>query len=284
MRNKILITGSTGNVGYPLIQNFPDKARLRAATINPARDPAKLGEEIECVYFDFADASTYGPALGDVQKIFLLRPPQITDVKNTFVPFIEAARQAGVQHIVFLSLVGVEKNRVVPHAKIEDALRASGIPWTMLRASFFMQNLNTTHRQEIKEQNEIAVPVGKGKTSFVDTRDLAAVAAKALLEDGHEYQNYTLTGAEALDYYEVAEIFSEVLGREIRYTNPSLFRFWRMARRRGTPRGFVLVMIALYTLTRFGMAKEISPQLGQLLGRPPTSLRQYVEDYRESWL
>jgi uncharacterized protein YbjT (DUF2867 family) len=125
----------------------------------------------------------------------------------------------------FLSLIGIENTTYVPHYKVETYLKAINMQTTFLRCSFFMQNLNTTHRREIKERNEIFVPVGKAKTAFIDARDIGAVAAVALLEDGHAGRNYDLTGSERLDYWEAARIMSEMLGRRITYRNPNRIAF-----------------------------------------------------------
>ena len=88
-----------------------------------------------------------------------------------------------------------------------------------------MQNLSTIHRGDIRDTNKIFIPAGKGKTSFIDVRDIAATAVKVMTEPGHENKAYALTGNKALDYYQVAEIFTHVLGRQIVYTNPSIFKF-----------------------------------------------------------
>lgn len=90
-------------------------------------------------------------------------------------PSMDAAKQAGVTHVVFLSLIGIENAKYVPHYKVETYLHKINLQTTFLRCSFFMQNLNTTHRKEIKERNEIFVPVGNAKTSFIDARDIGAV-------------------------------------------------------------------------------------------------------------
>jgi uncharacterized protein YbjT (DUF2867 family) len=278
----ILVTGATGNVGYPILDHFPEPTRLRAAL--RAGDDKPLPAGVESVIFDFADTTTHAPALAGIRSMFLLRPPQITDVDGVFVPLLQAAERAGVQHVVFLSLLGVENNTVVPHYKIEQALMASPMNWTFLRASFFMQNLNTTHREEIRTQDEIIVPVGKGKTSFIDARDIGAVAALALQGDPiHHGQAYDLTGSAALTYWEVARIFSEELGRDIAYNDPSVFRFWRHMRAQGHPRMYVLVMEYLYFMTRRGLSAEVSPVAEMLLGRPPITFRQYVRDYKAAW-
>jgi uncharacterized protein YbjT (DUF2867 family) len=92
-----------------------------------------------------------------------------------------------------------------------------------------MQNLNTIHREDIKVRGELLLPAGNGKTSFIDVRDIAAVAVRTLIEDGHQGRAYHLTGAEALTYYEVADIFTSVLGKRVRY-NSSMLKFIRQMR------------------------------------------------------
>jgi len=278
----ILVTGATGNVGAEVVHALPDKAQFIAGVRNPEKARQQFAEDVQVIAFDFADPETFAPALQGVDRIFLVRPPSITDVA-IFEPLIKAAKETGVQQIVFLSLQGIEKVSFVPHAKIETLIQQSGIPYTFLRAGFFMQNLNTTHRADIAERDELFIPAGKSRTAFIDARDIGAVAAQVLIEPGHENCAYTLTGAEAFSYVEVAEIFTSVLGREIRYPNPSVISFvWRMWRR-GYALPQVLVMAFLYTMTRMGQAKSVSAETEMLLGRPPRTLADYVDDYRHCW-
>jgi uncharacterized protein YbjT (DUF2867 family) len=285
MPNEILITGAPGNVGTPVVktlQRMGVDCRVGAFDVGIAR--AALGPAVELVPFDFLDSSTYAAALSGIRRLFLVRPPALSQVQKQIAPALHAAAAAGVKQVVFLSLQGVEHNRFVPHYKIEKLLQTLGIGYTFLRASFFMQNLSTTHRQEIAERGEIALPVGRAQTSFIDTRDIAAVAAQVLTEDGHDQRAYTLTGAAALDYFEVARIMSEVLGRPIRYTHSSALAFFRRQIAGGTSAGFALVMTGLYTITRFGSARQVTPDVEQLLHRPPISFRQFVEDHRAVWV
>ncbi|MBC8161808.1 MAG: SDR family oxidoreductase [Roseiflexaceae bacterium] len=282
----ILVTGATGNVGREVIAALRQRGRageITAATQNVERARGQLGNDLSYVKLDFAHAASFTPALAGVEKLFLVRPPQISDVAHSIVPFLHAAKAADVRQVVFLSLIGVDKNRIVPHAKIEDAMREVDIPWTMLRPSFFMQNLDTTHRDEIRDGDEIFVPAGEGRTSFIDVRDIGAVGALALAEAGHDYKAYELTGAEALTYGEVAMIMSEVLGRLIVYRKPSLLAFAARWNARGHPLDFIGVMAGIYTTARLGLAARLTDELPKLLGRPPISLRQYVQDYRETW-
>lgn len=278
----VLVTGATGNVGLEVARGLQAAgARVRAAVLPAQAARRPLGEGVEHVAFDFLDPSTFPRALEGVGRVFLLRPPQISSPKP-FEPLLEAFEAAGVGQVVFLSLLGAQKNRVVPHRKIEDRIRARGLPYVFLRPSFFMQNLATTHRDDIRELGEILVPAGEGRTSFIDARDIAAVAVRALLE-GHRDVAYDLTGAEALTYGEVAQVFSEVLGRRVVYSRPGPLRFALHMRRRGFPWPFIGVMVGIYGVARLGLAGRVTGEVRRLLGREPIPLRQFVHDYRHTW-
>ncbi len=147
-----------------------------------------------------------------------------------------------------------------------------------MRASFFTQNLHEVHNELIRERGEILVPAGAGETSFVDARDVGAVAAHVLTTAGHENRVYKLTGPEALDYDEVAAVFSDVLGRKITYGDPSIPAFLRWARQRHGL-GFGLLMVGIYTTARVGLAARVTDDVRNLLGREPLSVREYVESY-----
>lgn len=279
----ILITGATGNVGQELVQQLAAAGHSLRAAVVTAADAAHLPPGVPWTRFDFTDPATYAPAFAGVEKLFLLRPPHISNVDRDMRPAVDAAIAGGVQHITFLSLLGAERNKIVPHAKVEALLQSRPVSLTLLRCGFFMQNLSTTHRADIRDRGEIFIPAGKGKTAFVDVRDIAAVAAKVLTEPGHEGKAYPLTGAEALDYDQVAAIMSRALGRPIRYTHPSLLRFvWRFWRQ-GHPLAYVAVVAAIYTTTRLGMAAAVTPHTAALLGRAPISLAQFAADYAAVW-
>ncbi|HDR4948994.1 TPA: SDR family oxidoreductase [Bacillus cereus] len=269
----ILVTGATGNVGKEIVKALIQRnANFQVATHR---------KESKGVYLDFENPSSLNPALIGVTKLFLLRPPHLADAKKYFQPVIDAAKEVGIKHIVFLSLLGVETNPIVPHAKIEKIIKDSGIPYTFLRPSFFMQNLLPQHGDELRKDKIIEVPAGRGKTSFIDVRDIGEVAAKVLTEDGHRFKAYALTGSEALTYYEVAEIISKETNENIIYTNPSIFTFRKRMIQKGLKNDFIMVMIGIYTTARLGLAKKITLDLEQLLERKPITLKQFAHNYRE---
>ncbi len=280
----ILVIGALGNVGAEVVKQIIFRGgKVRAAGTDVPRIKKRFADTVEAVRFDFTNPDTYGATFDHVKGMFYMRPPHITHIRRDMNPSMDAAKQAGVAHTVFLSLIGIEQAKYVPHYKVEAYLKRICMPATFLRCSFFMQNLNTTHRKEIKERDEIFVPVGKARTSFIDTRDIGTAAAVALMESGHAGKNYALTGSEAFDYWQAAAIMSEVLGRRITYRNPNPLRFLVQTLRQGTPPMFAMVMLGLYTSTRFGMAAPISPDLERLTGHKPITFRRYVEDYQASW-
>jgi uncharacterized protein YbjT (DUF2867 family) len=291
MISNILVTGATGNVGKEVVRLLSElDYPVTAAVRNPIEASKNLSNKVRCVSFDFNNPETFADAFAGINKLFLVRPPAIADI-NRITPALNAAKQAGIEEIVFLSIIGADKNKIVPHYKIERAIEQLNIPVTFLRCSFFMQNLNTTHREDIRLRDRLFMPAGNGKTSFIDVRDIAAVAVKILTESPEPSKEklssnraYDLTGVAALAYAEVATIFTTILGRPIQYTNPSIPIFiWQMVRQ-GFPLQFVLVMVGIYTTTRFGLADLVTLDVRQLLDRSPISIDRYVEDYRQCWL
>ena len=153
---------------------------VRAAAGTAGKMRERFGPDRDAVALDFTDPGTWPVAYAGVQRMFLLRPAAArVNPKTQMLPSLDAPGRPGCEHMVFLSLQGAEHNRVVPHAKIEAWLRLSGVDWTFVRASFFMQNLTTTHLTDIRDRDEIMVPAGRGRTAFVDAQDVAAVAAAA---------------------------------------------------------------------------------------------------------
>ena len=286
----VLVTGATGNVGRAVVSSLldagvvvralvtaPDEARSNAESVSPL---------LSFVAFDFQRPMTFDAAFADGTSLFLMRPPAIRHAR-VITQALDAAYRSGVRQVVFLSVQGAERNPLIPHHAVEKHLRtmASTDPafgYTMLRAAFFMQNLSTTHAADIREQSEILVPAGDGRTAFVDARDVGAAAARVLAGDSRDrFMNraYELTGREALTYHEVAAILSSACGRKIRYRRPGLLRFYRAMRRRGHTRGFVTVMMALYSTARIGLAAHLSPDLEMLLGHPPRTVVQFAREH-----
>ncbi|WP_421385268.1 hypothetical protein ACOJQI_11045 [Bacillus salacetis] len=148
-----------------------------------------------------------------------------------------------------------------------------------------MQNLNDFLCKEIRERQQIFVPAGKGKMSFVDTRDIAEVAAISLLHpETHRNTSYVITGNEALDFYEVADIMTNVLGVSIQYSNPSVKEFKEHMSEQGEDEGMTNVVVGVHFPTKLGLAKGIRHDFEKVTGKQPRNIRAYIEDFKENWL
>ena len=282
----VLVTGATGNVGAAVVEALLAAGMpVRAAAGTADRVLERFGDRVQAVSLDFTDPGTWTAFIG-VRRMFLLRPPQLGQPKTQMLPALEFARGAGIKQVVFLSLHGADHNKIVPHAVIEDWLRSSGLDWTFVRASFFMQNLTTTHLTDIRDRDEIMVPAGRGGTAFVDARDVGGVAAAALIDPGrHRNRAWTPTGPQSLTYSNVAQTLAGVLGRSIRYRQPGIIRYmWHARRVLGMAWGKVAVTTVIYTVARLGRAADLTTDVQAVLGRPPTEFGDFAAREREAFI
>lgn len=280
---KILITGATGNVGAAVIKNLKLKSgnfEIIAGLKNEQdKHDLLLGHNSRTVHFDFFDNSSIDNALMDCNILFLLRPPQISNVKKYFAPIIRNAVERKIEHIVFLSVQGVETSSMIPHHKIEKLIVQSGINYTFLRPAYFMQNFNTTLQKDLVEKDLIFLPAGSAKFTLIDVEDVGAVAAK-ILTAPYEHVNkaYELTNEELLSFDEIANTLSQGLDRRISYRNPNLLSFYIKKRAEGLTSTFILVMIMLHYLPRFKRTPKKSNWVELLLGRRAISFAEYVNN------
>ncbi len=221
---KILVTGASGNVGRYVVEELlkmNEQVVAAGPTINNLRN--MFDNRVDIVEFNFKDESTFDAALKDVDRVFLMRPPHLGKPEDLY-PFIDKMNAVGIKLLSFLSLMGIENNTIPPHHKIEKYIEKSGLPFAHVRPGFFMQNVSGVHSAEIREQNKIFIPAGNSKTSFVDAADVG-LAVATLLHQPDKYRNtaHTITGPQALDYYEVAAILSKVTGRKTPMPNLDSF-------------------------------------------------------------
>lgn len=276
----VLVTGATGTIGRRVARQLTARGvQVRAAS----RRGDTVGAGTASVRFDYLDRPSWAGALDGVRVLFVVRPPDMTDVTRDLLPFLDAARSAGVRHVTFLSVQGADRLTVVPHARVERWLRGSGLGWTIVRPSFFMQNLITAHAQDLRA-GTLVLPAGHGRTAFVDAEDVAAVAAAALADPvAHDRRVWTPTGSQALSYDEVARDLSEVLDRPVRYRAAGLVSYARHARRGGTPWPLVAVTAAIYTTARLGLAAGLTTHVATVTGHPPATLRDVVTRDLAAW-
>lgn len=284
---RVMVTGALGNVGRYVLESLTSMGeQVVAADISLDKLNAAYGNmnNVKSVYFDFTDTKTFEAALKDVDRVFLMRPPHLGKPED-LLPFVEAMANANLKLVSFLSLMGVENNPVPPHHKIEKFIEKYDLPYAHIRPGFFMQNVSGVHALEIKEQNQIFVPAGKSKTTFIDAKDIG-LAIATVLHSPEKYRNtaHTITGPEALDYYQVADILSQVLGRKITYAKPSFLKYRSVyIKKRGLDKTYVNVTVMLYFMTRMGTAKRTTDEFEKLTGKKPRTFKDFALENIKAW-
>lgn len=279
---RILITGATGNIGREVIKSLYDNHTMDeivagVRNIDKAKNEFKDYSQLNYVRFDFEDLTTFDNSLDNIDCIFLLRPPHISDIDTYFKPLINKIKNTKTKQVMFLSVQGAETSKVIPHNKIERLITDSGLDFIFLRPSYFMQNLITTLQTDIQDKQRIILPAGKAKFNWIDINNIGEVAAK-LITDFDNYKNRAieLTGYENLDFYEVTDLINKTINSALRFDNANPFRFYRIKKKDGLNKGMIIVMILLHFLPRFQSKPKISDFYEQLTGKKPTTLRDFI--------
>lgn len=280
----VFVTGATGTVGSAVVAHLLGRGEPVVAGVLNDASAAMVPDGARARRFDFgAPQARLRAALAGCDRLFLMRPPAIADVRRYLFPLIDVAREAGIRHIVFLSLQGVQMNRGTPHHAVEAFLRKVDAPFTFLRPNFFAQNLSTTYARRIRERGEIFVPAGGSRTAFIDARDIGRVAAAVFTTPGHLHKAYTLSGEESLTYDRVAAIMTGVLGRPIRYARPSEAEYLAALAAEGWPPDYLDVQKMIYRVVRLNISALPNEMVRRLTGSPATTFAQFVRDHTDVW-
>lgn len=290
MRKPILITGASGSIGSELTRNLiAREVPVRLALRDPNRAPHPNNPLVETVYFDYRDETSLQKAVEGVAQVFFLTPAAMQAKQESFneleaaLPFIEIMQKAGVEHIVRSSGMGAEQFKESAHYLIEQAVRQSGMAYTILRPTFFMQIFDVYYRNSIQKKNAIDFYDANVAESFIDVRDIAAVAAEALLNPIHRHQIYTLTSEELLNYEMVAEILTHTLGRKITYVAKSDEDSYKALVADGWSSDAANSYVGYLQAAQQGLFSAIHPDVEKILGRKPIAFQQYAKDYATAW-
>lgn len=277
---KVLITGATGNVGKEVVRHLSEMetdCEINICMRNTASVPPLRDSGIKVREFDFEKPETFGNALRDTDILFLLRPPHIADAEGCFRPLLSAARESGVEKVVFLSVQGADRTPYIPHAKIEKIIRELDFSYVFLRPSYFMQNFTTTLRQDVRE-GTVVLPAGNALFNWIDVADIGEAAARVIAGfDRFSGSAIELTGSENKSFGQAIDEINRTIGSSLKYRSVNLISFFRHKRRQGVSRPMIMVMIMLHFLPRFQKPPRISTAYTELTGRKPATLSDFAK-------
>ena len=279
----ILVTGSTGNVAsqlIPALQGAGQKVRALVHDESKAQSLREAGAEV--VVGDMERPDTLGKAVEGADHIYLITtngPTGAAQARN----LIEAAKGAGRPHIVRQTGFGTSKSRIIQQLEeIEKLLETSGLPFTLIKPTFFMQNFMMA-AQTVASDGMIYMPLKEGRLGMVDLRDVADVALSVLTSVGHEGKTYVLTGPASISIHDVAAGLTKAIGKSVTYVDvpPEAARDAMVGM--GMPEWVVDGFIELFEGFSAGFADMTTPHVEQLTGHPARSFEAFARDFAQAF-
>jgi uncharacterized protein YbjT (DUF2867 family) len=280
--DKILVTGATGNIGSGLIPALIGASvEVRALVHNESKAQALRDQGVEVIIGDFDKPDTLDAAFSGVDKVFLLtsvNPDAVNQAHNA----ITAAKRAGNPHVVRMSaLVPEPADRTMlgrMHKAKDDELKASGLPYTLLQPTFFMQNTMAA-AQTVVTDGMIYMPMKEGKLGMIDARDIVESAAKVLTADGHQGKTYELTGPASISFHDVAAALSNALGKEVKYVDVPLEAGKEAMIGMGFSKWIADAYGELWANFSEGGMDRTTINVELLTGHPARSYKQFAHDF-----
>jgi len=275
-----LVTEALGPTGIAAVDWLAGRGcSVRAAV--PDAGKFLRQKKVDPIRFDWSEPEGWESALSGIEGLVLICPTDLVDMETRVCDFLAAASEAGCRRVSFLSAAEAESDRWVPHRKIEDNLRNSGMSWTFLRAGVAAQTLIERRRTGIASL-ELTVPVGVGSVAWVDSRDVGEAAARVLLDEIWDQRAPVLTGPRAVDIEEVCQILSSEAETRVVCTSCSMLRYaarWRF--QQGLTLRQCLDRIRGNRRICADRSAHVSDDLRLLLGRAPRGLDDFVRDHRQ---
>lgn len=284
MSGTILVTG--GTIGNSVVEGLIRKgSKVRVAVFKPQPNAAWDRAGVEQVEFDYARPETLARAFGGVDAYFSVSP-LIQNLSETGIQAVDAAKRAGVRRIVRSSVLGAADDAITfPrwHRAVEKTIEESGLPYTILQPTAFMQNL-LLYTNSIKKDGKFYAAQADARASLVDARDIAEAAVIALTESGHDGKKYKITGGEPISNGDIAEVLSDVTGKPVQYVAISDDDAKKAMLGMGMPPWMVDGMTELNQITARGWLAGVETDFERIAGHKPRSFRQFAQDFRADFI
>jgi len=282
----ILVTGATSAVGKAVIKELLARKVLVRAFLRQPVDAAKLqAQGVEAFLGDMTKQASVAQALQGIESVYLITPVA-EYLLETEGLWAQEGKKAGIRHLIKQSEIGADPQSLSPllqyHGRAEDAIRTSGVPYTILRTLYFMQNFAPMYAHSIITRGMIYAPLADARMSYVDARDVGAVAARLLTKEGHQDQEYEVTGPEAITCTQLAEIFSSFLHTPVHYATISDEETEKALLGRYSP-WRARAVVTLLQFYRQGGGNLVTPVVDEVTGRKPCTAAAFISEHLQSF-
>jgi uncharacterized protein YbjT (DUF2867 family) len=284
---KVLVVGGTGNVGSGVVTELLKRGAEVRALVRKQPEAGKLPAGVEVAIGDLLDPVSVERAMQGVDKLFLLNAVVTDELTQALIAY-GIAKRIGLKHVTYLSVFKVDEFRDVPHfaskLAVESALREFGVPYTILRPGYYIQN-DINLKGALTGAGVYPMPIGTAGIATADIRDIAEAAAISLTEDGHEQQTYDIVGPTLISGPGNAALWSKLLGKEIKYTGHD-FDQWEQGMRANMPSwsAFDLrMMLQGYFDRGFASTETDVARLRKLLGHAPRRYEDFAAETAKLW-
>lgn len=282
----ILVTGASGQLGRSVIGHLLS-AIPASRIIALVRDPEKVkdlsakGVGVRVGTYD--DAASLVQAFQGVDTLFFTSASDLEKRVPQHKNVVEAAKQAGIRHVVYTSFQRKNTTATSPiafvaeaHLRTEEWLRTSGMTYTFLKNTLYMDMLPMFIGDQVLQTGTVYLPAGEGKGAYLTREDMAEIGARVLLTPGHENKEYDVTGESSVTLADIAALIGKASGKNIQYVSPPVIEFKKALLGAGVPELMVNISTAFAVAIAQGEFEKTNPTVSTLLGRAPVSIAQYL--------
>jgi len=286
--SKILVTGATGHLGKAVTEFLlqkTDAASIRLLVRDAAKAENFRSKGVEIASGDYNDHTSLVQAFKDVDKLYLVSGTDIENRSDQQENVINAAKEAGVKHVLYTSVQHKSESAQSPiafvansHLHTEKVLKASGLTYTMLQHNLYADIIPMFAGEKLLETKRIYLPAGNGKTAFATRADMAEAGAVVLLDKTGKYENKSIQigGSEAVSWEEIAAIISNLTGETITYVSPTAADFTATLTQANVPAEYISIFTGFGLGVSEGEFDVVSGELESLLGRKPETVEAYL--------
>lgn len=277
INDKILVIGASGLIGKEIVRELKSKG------LTVYESTSRIPEHDLQVQINLDTGNGLKSALSKVDRLFLLSPAGFADQHRILSPVVREAKMQKLKKVVLMTAFGADADETSPFRRLEVELENSGLQFNILRPNWFMQNFNTFWKQGILDEQKIMLPAGNAKTSFIDSRDVSAVAARLLIDDSLKNTNFDLTGPDALTHEDIAKEISNQIGTRVTYSDIDPADLKSELISAGLPEDYVNFLVLIFGFLREGYNSGVTDNVEKILGFKPRSFKDYANDYKQYW-